>query len=87
MRPMWNRTGELPPLDAYAIGCYTELAMNLIDALRQYRLDHQLTQEELAEQLGVAFTTVNRWFNDKTHPGELQEHRIKKLLGQTRKRP
>ena len=59
--------------------------MNLIDALQQYRLDHQLTQEELAEQLGVAFTTVNRWLNGRTHPSELQEYRIKKLLDKTRK--
>ena len=59
--------------------------MDLIEALRQYRLEHQLTQEDLAKKLGVAFTTINRWFNGKTHPSELQEYRIKKLLGKTRK--
>lgn len=59
--------------------------MNLIEALRQYRLEHQLTQQALARKLGVSFITINRWFNDKTHPSELQEYRIKKLLGKTRK--
>ena len=59
--------------------------MELIETLRQYRLRHQLTQQALAKQLGVSFVTINRWFNDKTHPSELQEYRIKKLLGKTRK--
>jgi transcriptional regulator with XRE-family HTH domain len=59
--------------------------VDLIRALKTYRLEHRLTQEELAKKLGVAFTTVNRWFNDKTRPGELQEYRIKKLLERPRK--
>jgi transcriptional regulator with XRE-family HTH domain len=58
--------------------------MELIGALRQYRLKHQLTQQALAKKLGVSFVTINRWFNDKTHPSELQEYRIKKLLGRVR---
>ena len=58
--------------------------MDLIEALRQYRLERQLTQEELAKKLGVAFTTINRWFNGKTHPSELQAYQIKKLLGKAK---
>jgi transcriptional regulator with XRE-family HTH domain len=54
--------------------------MDLIEALRAYRLEHQLTQQELAKKLGVSFITVNRWLNGKTHPSELQAYRIKKLL-------
>lgn len=61
--------------------------MDLIESLRLYRLERQLTQEELAKKLGVSFATVNRWFKDKTHPSELQAYRIKKLLGQARRRP
>lgn len=61
--------------------------MDLVESLRQYRLEHQLTQQALAKKLGVSFITVNRWFNDKTNPSQLQEYRIKKLLGKTRKRP
>ncbi len=55
--------------------------MDLIGALRQYRLEHQFTQQVLAKKLGVSFTTINRWFKGKTRPSELQEYRIKKLLG------
>ena len=54
--------------------------MELIEVLRQYRLEHQLTQQALAKKLGVSFITVNRWFNSKTHPSELQAYRISKLL-------
>jgi len=43
-------------------------------------LEHQLTQQALAKKLGVSFTTVNRWFNGKTRPSELQEYQIRKLL-------
>ena len=56
----------------------------LIESLRLYRLKHQLTQEELAQKLGVSFATVNRWFRAKTRPSELQAYRIKQLLGQTK---
>ena len=55
--------------------------MDLIEALRNYRLERQLTQQTLAKKLNVSFITINRWFNGKTHPSELQEYRIKKLLG------
>ena len=55
--------------------------MELIESLRQHRLERQLTQADLAKKLGVAFTTINRWFNGKTRPSELQEYRIRKLLG------
>jgi len=55
--------------------------MELIESLRQYRLKHQLTQQALAKKLDVSFITINRWFNGKTHPSELQVYRIRKLLG------
>lgn len=62
--------------------------MDLIESLRLYRLEHQLTQQELAKKLSISFATVNRWFKGKTHPSELQAYRIKKLVGkpQTRKK-
>ena len=55
--------------------------MDLIESLRLYRLEHQLTQQELARKLSVSFATVNRWFKEKTRPSELQAYRIKKLTG------
>ncbi|MCU0666906.1 MAG: helix-turn-helix domain-containing protein [Candidatus Omnitrophica bacterium] len=54
--------------------------MDLIKKLEEYRLKNRITQERLAEMLGVSFCTVNRWFNNKTKPFKIQEYHIKKLL-------
>lgn len=54
--------------------------MDLIKKLEEYRLKNRITQERLAEMLGVSFATVNRWFNGKTKPLKIQEYHIKKML-------
>ena len=54
--------------------------MDLIQALKQYRLERRLTQQKLAKKLGVSFSTVNRWFNGKTKPSELQTYHIQKII-------
>lgn len=59
--------------------------MDLINELNQYRLEHRITQERLAEMLGVSFVSVNRWFNKKTKPNQIQEYHIKKLLKRKKK--
>ena len=53
---------------------------DLIDQLEYYRLEHKLTQTQLAEKLDVSFETVNRWLNRRMRPRALQEHQIRKLL-------
>ncbi len=53
---------------------------DLIQQLEKYRLENKITQERLAEKLGVSFTTVNRWFNDKAKPNKIQCFHIAKLL-------
>ncbi len=53
---------------------------NLIKGLETYRLENKISQEELAEKLGVAFSTVNRWFNGKSKPNKIQSYHIEKLL-------
>lgn len=53
---------------------------DLVTRLEKYRLEHKLPQEDLAKKLGVAFSTVNRWFNRKTKPNKIQEYHILKLL-------
>lgn len=58
---------------------------NMIKKLEIYRLENKITQEQLAKKLGVSFTTVNRWFNDKANPSKIQEYQIKKLLSFTSK--
>jgi len=54
--------------------------MGLIKKLENYRLENKITQERLAKKLGVAFATVNRWFNSKTKPNKIQSFHIVKLL-------
>jgi putative transcriptional regulator len=47
--------------------------------IRQLRTDLGLTQEQFAAKLGVTFSTVNRWENDKSKPSPLAMLRIKKF--------
>ena len=54
--------------------------MDFIKRLEEYRLKKRITQERLAEMLGVSFCTVNRWLNGKTKPRKIQEYHIKRLL-------
>ena len=54
--------------------------MDLIQKLETYRLEHKITQQSIAAQLGVSFVTVNRWFNCKTRPSKIQQFQIEKLL-------
>lgn len=54
--------------------------MPLIEALKQYRLEKKLTQEQLAKKLGVSFSTINRWFNGRVKPNQIQSYQIVKLL-------
>ena len=56
------------------------LNMDLVKELDSYRLEHKITQQVLAEQLGVSFVTVNRWFNSKTNPSKIQQYHIEKFL-------
>lgn len=54
--------------------------MNIIQKLENYRLEHKITQAELAKELGVAFATVNRWLNNKFKPSKIQSYHIEKFL-------
>lgn len=56
------------------------LNMDLVKELDSYRLENKITQQVLAEQLGVSFVTVNRWFNRKTKPSKIQQYQIEKFL-------
>jgi len=56
--------------------------MILIQNLEKYRLEHKITQEQLAKELGVAFATVNRWLNGKYKPRKIQQYHIEKLLSE-----
>jgi transcriptional regulator with XRE-family HTH domain len=52
----------------------------LVKVLDDYRLEKRISQENLAKELHVAFSTVNRWFNNRTNPSKIQTYHIKKLI-------
>lgn len=54
--------------------------MELLKRLENYRLENKITQQELADKLGVSFSTVNRWLNCKSIPNKIQSYHIAKLL-------
>lgn len=54
--------------------------IELLEKLEIYRLENKLSQRKLAEKLGVAYNTVNRWFTGRNMPNKIQTYHIKKLL-------
>jgi len=47
--------------------------------IREQRNALGLTQEQFAARVGVTFSTVNRWENNKAKPSPLATQRIKNL--------
>lgn len=56
-------------------------SMGIVKQLELYRLEHRITQDVLANEIGVNFSTVSRWFNGKTTPNKIQQYHIEKFLG------
>lgn len=52
----------------------------IIKELETFRLEKKISQEKLAKILGVAFCTVNRWFNYKNYPNKIYTYHIQKFL-------
>jgi DNA-binding transcriptional regulator YiaG len=57
-----------------------EMRTKILKQLDEFRCEKRISQENLSFILGVAFSTVNRWFNGKTCPSRIQSFHIKKLL-------
>ncbi len=55
-------------------------AMDIVKQLELYRLENRVTQDELAKEIGVNFSTVSRWLNGKTKPNKIQQYHIEKFL-------
>jgi len=51
-----------------------------IKKLEQYRLKNRIPQQQLAEEIGVVFSTVSRWLNGKTKPNKIQQYHIENFL-------
>ncbi|MFH1797859.1 MAG: helix-turn-helix transcriptional regulator [Candidatus Omnitrophota bacterium] len=53
---------------------------DLLKQLELYRLENRITQETLAKELGVAFSTISRWLNGKVKPNKIQQYHLEKFL-------
>jgi len=48
--------------------------------IRELRLLMGLTQEQFAAELGVTYSSINRWENGRSKPSPLAMQKIEKLL-------
>ncbi len=53
--------------------------MSLADSLKRMRMQSFFTQEELAKELNVALSTVNRWKTGKSRPTLTTMKAVKKF--------
>lgn len=49
------------------------------DRIKRIRLSRGWSQERMARELGVSFTTVNRWERGRTSPSPMASKSIEKL--------
>ena len=47
---------------------WRDMTMTLSEAIKKIRKERFLSQEDFAKDIGVAFSTVNRWENGKAQP-------------------
>ena len=55
-------------------------SISLSSVIRELRQRLHLSQERLAQQLGVSFQTVNRWEKGKANPSPMATKLIKQTL-------
>lgn len=55
---------------------------NIAEQLKALRQQYGWSQEDLARELGVSFSTVNRWENGKAKPSRLAQKGILALTTQ-----
>lgn len=53
--------------------------MDIATRLRVMRAKKRWSQKELADQIGVAWTSISRWENNKAQPHKLALKRIEEL--------
>lgn len=59
---------------------YLKQNINVIKQLELYRLENRISLQALADEVGVSFSTVSRWFSGKTKPHKTQLYHIEKFL-------
>ncbi len=52
---------------------------NYPERIKQFRAERGLTQQALADRLGVSFVTVNRWENGQSRPSQLSWNQLRQL--------
>lgn len=57
-----------------------ENSIDLIAELDEYRLKNKISQQKLAEILGVSVVTINHWLTRKAKVNKINEYQIRKLL-------
>lgn len=55
------------------------IRVELNEAIKKVRLDMGLSQEGLAREIHVGFTSVNRWENGHTKPSQIARHALIEL--------
>lgn len=50
--------------------------MPFVDVIKAIRKDLNITQEQLARDLDISFSTINRWENGHTSPSKLAKMRL-----------
>lgn len=81
--------GKLRSLAAGELAAYQELRQtdmakapeNFAETVKEVRQQLGLSQEELAHELGVSFSTINRWENSKTVPFKLARRQFEAFCG------
>ena len=79
--------GKLRSLAAGELAAHQELRQidmakapeNFAETVKEVRQQLGLSQEELAHELGVSFSTINRWENNKTVPFKLARRQFEAL--------
>lgn len=46
------------------------------DLIKAIRTELNITQEQLARELNISFSTINRWENGRTSPSKLAKMRL-----------
>ena len=55
--------------------------MTLAEYMRKVGRDMEMSQHELAKELNVSYTWVNRWENKQVSPGRLARKSIREFFG------
>ena len=64
-------------IERYVIG--PKPGADCAERIKRLRVEIGLTQQELADRLGVSFATVNRWENQQTKPSRLYWRQLQQL--------